>query len=200
MKRPLLTFATLASLTVAGCLTALAIGVSAASAWTLQDATTNGFHVDQYDGPNCPHTFITGHGSSYTDLGTTCDDGFQQALDGFMSTWCPCAQTTAASTTAESTPGATTTDPGSTTEPPPATSTVTVTVAASDPAVDQRLSALEGQYAALKSRVGNLEAASDAAWLAFRDALAAGMTDQQAADVARGTALNLIYGLGVFSP
>lgn len=204
----------------AGLAAAVALGSSGASArsatWGIGNYP-NGYSVQSISGdPSCVGGWI--YRFNGTLIGCTQDSAFETNLNNYInSTICTvnpsadptrCAPTTTTATTTV-TFATTTTAPVDTTPtttaaapppPPPVTTTVTVTTTIVDPTIDARIKALEDAYAALKTRVGNLEAATDAAWLAYRDALAGGATPQEAADIARGTALNLIYGLGVFAP
>jgi hypothetical protein len=100
--------------------------------------------------------------------------------------------------------------------PPPPTSTttsgttVTTTVAqpttTSAPAtpveqsLQDRIDALSTEIAALTDRMARLAKASDAASLAYQQAIQAGDNPAIAAAIARGTGMNVIYGLGDFAP
>lgn len=151
----------------AGALLAMAVARDA-RAWTIDDAVSNGFQVVNENDPTAPagcgHVYISGHGSPYTDLGHSCDTGFQGGLDGYMAQWCPCAATTATTTTTATTAAATTipatTDPAPPAPPPTATTTDTTTTSATvDPAITDlqtRLSTLETQVATLQARVDQL--------------------------------------------
>lgn len=88
-------------------------------------------------------------------------------------------------------PPAAPTDPALTVEQP---------IAATDPAsLEARIQALEDALSQIVGRVARLEKAVDAAWLAYEDAIKGGADAATAADIARGTALNAIYGLGEFA-
>jgi hypothetical protein len=205
-----------AAVALAGFATAALVVSSPAHAYTPDQLPNLGYSVIYSDlGAGC-HQWQAGYGNSSpkTDLGNDCDSGFQARLDAFINATCPCAQPPTTSTAAAPSPPVTTPDPTTTTTTQtvsvspsvtttvtdPVTTTVTVTTTVADPVLSARVQALEDAFAALKTRVGNLEAANDAAWLAYEDALTSGKSPQEAADIARGTALNLIYGLGVFAP
>jgi hypothetical protein len=66
--------------------------------------------------------------------------------------------------------------------------------------LQDQINALSAQIAALTDRVARLEKASDAALLAYQQAIQAGDDPAIAAAIARGTGLNVIYGLGGFAP
>jgi hypothetical protein len=137
---------------------------------------------------------------------------YQQDFDAWVDAhYTPPATTTApptttgTDTTATTTaaPSATTTttalpagDPGATTTTATPTQTVTVTVTAIDPTINDRLTALEQQYAALAARVDAIAQANTAAWSAFVDALNSGASTVDAALAARSAGLNAIYQLG----
>ena len=137
----------------AGVLVSLAITTERASAWTIHDAVANGFSVSQDSTgmpAGCYEVHIGSHATPYTDLGNSCDSGFQGRLDAFMAAYCPCAQqattaaapatttttttttnastTTTAATTTAAAPAATTTAPAATTAA--ATTTAPTTTAA----------------------------------------------------------------------
>lgn len=65
--------------------------------------------------------------------------------------------------------------------------------------LQRQVDELRGALAALTDRVDRMEKATDAAWLAFGQALEAGADDATAAATARGTFLNALYGLGDFA-
>jgi hypothetical protein len=66
--------------------------------------------------------------------------------------------------------------------------------------LQDQINALSAKIAALTDRTARLEKAGDAAWLAFLRAVASGANPASAAETARGTFLNAIYGLGAFKP
>jgi hypothetical protein len=78
------------------------------------------------------------------------------------------------------------------------------TTSAPAPPVEQSLqdqiAALAGEIAVLTDPVVRLEKASDAALLAYQQAIQAGDNPATAAAIARGTGMNVIYGLGDFAP
>jgi hypothetical protein len=126
------------------------------------------------------------------------------------------ATTTAASTTTTTSTSSTTTQSQSeapaqgaaaaTTEqaPAPPAATTTVVVTTTTPADVQdltaRLDKLAAELAALTTRLDRVEAAGNAAWVAFLQAVNNGDDQATAATVARGTYLNAIYALGAFAP
>lgn len=119
----------------------------------------------------------------------------------------PTAPTETSSTPAATTPTPTTSTPTTTDTAPAVTTTDTApavtaptTTAPTTTELDTRIKALEDQIAALTSRVDRLEKAVDAAWLAYEQELTKGTDPATAADIARGTYLNAVYGLGAFAP
>lgn len=137
--------ALLVALAAAGAMLALVVA-RPASAWSIQDATANGFTVDQVANGSCTEVYITGHGASRTDLGSTCDGGFQAALDAFMGQWCPCAQ--AATTTVPTTDPATTA-PTDTNPPPPPTTTAADPVQAQIADLQKQIDQIRGELVSL---------------------------------------------------
>lgn len=153
----------------------------------------------------CFRVTIDGH-----YIGDTCTDAdFQQKLNAYIdSTICTvnpaagqqrgmCIPTTTNATTTTTPTGTdattTTTPPAGETTTTPPTQTVTVTVTITDPAIDQRLTALEANYAALARRVDAIAQANTASWTAFIDATNAGASAADAAIAARSAGLNAIY-------
>jgi hypothetical protein len=79
------------------------------------------------------------------------------------------------------------------------TVTVTTTVTPVEQSLQAQIDALAAQLASLTDRVTRLEKAGDAAWLAFQQSIANGSDPAAAADIARGTWLNAVNGLGEFA-
>lgn len=169
------------------------------------------------EGSTCNH--LTIHGASTPWAETDCvNPTFQADLDAFInSTICTvnpaaggsaCAPATTAppaTTTAPVTtnPGATTTQPAST-DPAPTTTqadpgTTTIDQSAQIASLQSQIAVLAQQIADLTTQVEKLELASQAGTLAFNQAIANGSTVPEAAEIARGTAMNAVYGLGDFS-
>lgn len=233
MKRLFGVSAALAGLVAAGAFAALVVAPTA-SAWDWMHLPAH-YNVSSVSYGTCPGSssvqWIT-VSINGTALGSTCDAGFQAAVDAYVdSTICTvnpqaggsaCApttttapatttDTTSTTTTTSTTPGATTTasttptsttpaDPGSTTAVTNTTAAVTTALSPAEQTLSDKIDALAAQIAALTTRVDRLAAASDAAWLAYQQALESGETPAAAAMIARGTALNVIYGLGSFAP
>lgn len=99
--------------------------------------------------------------------------------------------------TAPTAPEPTTTD--TSTAPAVTTATETTATPVDTTTLEARIKALEDAIAQLTDRVARVEKAVDAAWLAYEDAIKGGADAATAADIARGTALNAIYGLGAFA-
>lgn len=217
MKRRTATVAGLAVLTAAGVLAALAIAPSAA-AYTWDQLPGLGYSLRVGNLSDGCHLIEAGYGNApKTLIGNDCDTDFQAKLDAFVQATCPCAQTTTTATPAaapEPTPTPTTapSDPApapapTTTEPtsPPTTTAIETTTTTS--AIDAKLAELEAEIASLKTALSALTAkvdrvihAGDVAWLAFQEAILNGSDPAAAADVARGTYLNAVNGLGEFAP
>lgn len=187
-----------------------ALGLAAALGFTARPASA-------YDIGNLPAAFhvshITGNGacSPYYQIIYVAGDGtgavspdlcensptFQQDLDAFVGSPCTAAGATCTppppvTTTAPATTAAVSTDAA---PPAPAPTTVTVTTVLTDPTIDQRLTALEANYAALAKRVDAIANANTASWDAFSASLAAGGTVADAAIAARSAGWNAIYKL-----
>lgn len=170
---------------------------------------------------------ITTAESSQTSFsGNTCDPDYQGRLDAFYDRVTAPAPPPPAAPPA-TTPVATPTTPISTAPVPvvvaPVAPAATAPVAAAPistaaapavaatavaptvaPTVDvsaleARIAALEAQIAALTNRVDRLALAGDASSAAFEQALIDGKDVRTAADLARGTFLNVVYGLGRYS-
>ena len=120
---------------------------------------------------------------------------YQQDFDAWVDAhYTPPPTTTDGTTTAL--PPTTTSDPqsgGGTT--PTDTTTTTVTVPAAGATVEERLAALEAEYAALAARVDAIAQANAASWDAFIKIIDGGGTAADAALAARSAGLNAIYGL-----
>ena len=218
MKRRITTIATLAALTAAGVLAALAIA-PAAAAYTWDQLPGLGYSLSVENLADGCHVVSAGYGSAAkTLIGNDCDADFQAKLDAFVQATCPCAQPTTtaapASTVTPTTPPVTTTSPSdpapaptpTTTEAAPTTPTTTAIETATTSAVDARIAQLEADIASLKTllaaltaRVDRVVHAGDVAWLAFQEAILNGKDAAAAADIARGTYLNAVNGLGEFA-
>lgn len=189
----------IAALALSGAFAAVLVASSTAQAWDVNSlpagySTAHWLNVSPEPG-SCPEGYTVVGFDAAISLGL-CDPTFQQQLDAFIDSTCPCARTTAAPATE------TTTTPASPQPQPATTATSTEPTATVDDAVaalSARIAALEAQLAALTTRVEKLELAGQAAQLAFDQAVAAGMDGASAADLARATFLNAEYGLGAFA-
>lgn len=127
------------------------------------------------------------------------------APPGPVTTTAPVATTTTAATAAPVATSIVTTTTTLTTAPPPSPPVTTVTVTTTDAtavqiaALADRITALEQQIAALTKHVDRIALAGDVAWLAFQQAVTGGADIAAAADIARGTWLNAVNGLGAFA-
>lgn len=227
---PIVSLAALAAL--GAIVAALTIAPTASASWDWTNLPA-GYHVvDASNGP-CPdgsgatQHWITLNGTQI--FPSTCDSGFQAALDAYVdSTICTvnpqaggaaCAPTTTAAptdtvattTTAVDTSTTTTAAPPATTDPantPPATTTVdpaaagqtTTALTPNEQSLQDQIDKLAAQISALTSRVDRLDQASVAAQLAYQQAIANGDTPDVAAEIARGIGMNVIFGLGDFAP
>lgn len=221
MKKPLFAVA-LAALAAAGVLAALAFAPSA-SAWSPTQLPPGWtiHHIIAINTPVCPERYqiLEYTAGVFKDVSPEfCIDSptYQQDFDAWIdarytapvtTTAPPPVTTTVVITT--TTPGATTTAPAETTTlpaapaPPPSTTnvvTVITTVSPVEQSLQAQIDALTAQIAALTDRVTRLEKAGDASWLAYQQAIAKGDDPGMAADIARGTWLNVVYGLGDFAP
>lgn len=212
MKHRFLTVTALAALVAAGAVAALTLA-PAASAWdwqALPGGYTYAAQPTTVDGKTCNQVRVGGVGVGVFN-GNDCDPGFQAGLDAFVnSTICRVNPAAGGSACPQPTTAPASAPPATTTDTPPAApptqtvvGTVTVTVTQPLTPVEQSLSdqlaALAAQVQALTDRVTILEKASDAALLAMQQALENGSSPAEAAAIARGTALNVIYGLGEFA-
>lgn len=190
----------IAALALSGAFAAVLVTSSTAQAWDVNSlpdgySTAHWLNVSPEPG-SCPEGYTVVGFDAAISLGL-CDPTFQQQLDAFIDSTCPCARTTAAPTTE------TTTTPPAPQPPLVTTATTstepTATVDDAVAALSARIAELEAQLAALTTRVEKLELAGQAAQLAFDQAVAAGMDGASAADLARATFLNAEYGLGAFA-
>lgn len=220
MKR----IALIAALLAAGALAALSLGVGRASAWSPTDLPP-GWTISHElsNAQTCPEAWRihTPSNADFSDPFCTDSPTYQQDFDAWVDARYTAPPPTTAATTVPpltttvvittTTPADTNTTPASTDpnpNPPPApapqqpvTNTFTVTTTASpvEQSLQAQIDALSAQIAGLTNRVTRLEKASDAAWLAFQQAIANGDDVAAAAAIARGTAMNVIYHLGDFA-
>lgn len=218
MKRLMLA----AALALSGAFAAALVGSSSAQAWDVTNLpagySTSHWHDSSPPPGSCSDGWnVVGYGSAI-NLGE-CDADFQQKLDAFVNGTCPCASSSSTTAAAPTTDASTTTvaDPAATTvavtttdaspppqetvstPAPPVAPTTTDDVSAQITALEARISALEAQIAALTTRVDRITLAGDASWLAYQQAVANGVDPATAADIAHGTWLNAVYGLGDFA-
>jgi hypothetical protein len=173
--------------------------------------------IDAHDGAVPVHCQPSSGGPDSFPVGVTTvtctaeDSSANTATASFTITVTSAGTTGGTTTAPPTTPSAGTTPTAPAAPPPTATTTITTTVtqpatttsAPSTPveqSLHDQINALSAQIAALTDRVARLEKAGDAAWLAFEQAAAAGATNAEAADLARGIYLNAEYGLGAFAP
>lgn len=210
MKRLMLA----AALALSGVVAAALVASSSAQAYDVNNLpggySTSHWHDSSPPPGSCSDGWnVVGYGSAI-NLGE-CDPDFQQKLDAFVNSTCPCASTTSTTVAAPADASTTTAAPTTTDSSPPPPETVstpaqtvaaptTTDVSAEITALEARISALEAQIAALTTRVDRLTLAGDASWLAYQQAVANGADDATAAGIARGTWLNAVYGLGDFAP
>lgn len=236
MRRRILAITSLAALTGAGVVAALALAPVALAAWdwhSLPDgySVTSSFttvcHIATDpcvggEGSICTHLSVSA-GAAGTFTETDCvNPTFQSDLDAYVNrTICTvnpaaggsaCAPATTAQPATTEPPATTTTPPTTTAAPPvtttapidpgppPTTTAVTTATTTAAPTLEDRIKTLEDQIAALTNRVDRLEKAVDAAWLAYEQEIQKGTDSATAADIARATYLNAVYGLGAFAP
>jgi hypothetical protein len=206
----ILPLAGVAAAAAAGLTVGLLALAPAAHAYSVHQLPSLGYSVEVTTLVGGCREYSAGYGKTPRQLiGTDCDGDWQAKLDAFVQATCPCAQTTTTEAPAppvEPVPPPATNTTGSPEPSPPPTTTeagppTTATTTAPDPISDlaARITALEQQIAALTSRVDRLEKAGDAATRAFERAIEGGATPADAADQARGTWLNAVYGLGAFA-
>lgn len=224
-KRPLFSALALASLAAAGVLASLAFA-PAASAWSptqLPPGWTVHHEVSNATTCNDAYRIFEYTAGVFKDVSPAfCLDSatYQQDFDAWIDARYTAPVTTAAPPPVTTTVVITTTTPADTTtttvtQPPPDTTTTTpppvqtstvnvttivTTVSPVEQALQAQIDALTAQIAVLTSRVTRLEKAGDASWLAYQQAIAKGDDPGTAADIARGTWLNVVYGLGDFAP
>lgn len=179
--------------------------------------------------PNCQDAYRiwTEGRAAFSNALCTASPSYQADFDAWVDAHYtappPPPPTTTASTTSTTSPAVTTTVPATTTvtttttttvpapdpapptttTPTPATTTPTVTAPTLTPveqSLQDQLDTLTAAIAAVTDRLARLEQAGDAAWLAYQQSVARGDGPATAAGVARGTFLNVIYGLGAFKP
>jgi hypothetical protein len=165
--------------------------------------------IDAHDGPVPVHCQPSSGGPDAFPVGVTTvtctaqDSSANTATASFTITVTPAGTMGGTTTAPTTTTSAGTTTSTPTTPPPTVTQPATTTSTALTPveqSLQDQINALSAQIAALTSRVTRLEKAGDASWLAFEQAVTHGATNAQAADQARGTFLNALYGLGAYSP
>lgn len=197
MQHRFVTFAAVPALAAAGLLAAL-VFASTASAWSPSDLPP-GFYTDRIvdvaPSSPCPEAYRLHSPSSFSDPFCTNSPTYQQDFDAWIDARYTAPATTTATTdtfssttTDASTSPATTTAPTSTQPAPPATTDY-----------QAQIDDLKSQVSALKLRVDHLEAAADAEWLSYHDALGAGVDPVIASMIARQTGYDLIHGTGIFS-
>lgn len=196
MRHRFLTLASLPALAAAGILAALTLA-PAANAWnpsSLPPGWTADHIIDVAQGSPCPEAYRIRTPTMFSDPFCTNSPTYQQDFDAWVDTHYTAPATTTATfsstTTAASTTPATATDPTSTQPAPPAATTD----------YQAQIDDLKSQIAALKLRVDRLEAAADAEWLAYHDALVAGVDPVIASMIARQAGYDLIHGTGAFAP
>ena len=213
--------AALTMLAVTGAAIGAGTWTAVANAWNI-DNLPNGYsevRIHLAD-PACIDLQISYGTAGITDIGSTCDPGFQSNLDAYVNaTICtvnpaagqaegmclpPATTTTDTAVTTDTTaaPAVTTTaTPAVTTTATPA---VTTTAVVTDPAtatttdttsIESRLATLEAEYAALSQRVDAIAQANTASWDAFISTVNSGGTVADAALAARSAGLNAIYQL-----
>lgn len=199
MQHRFVTFAAFAAAASAGLVAAL-VFASTAAAWS-PSSLPPGFYTDRIvdvaQNSPCPEAYRIHSPSSFSDPFCTSSPTYQQDFDAWVDArYTPPAATTATTaalpgTTTNATSPVTTTGPAAAQPaPPPATTTD----------YQAQIDDLKSQIAALKVRVDRLEAAADAEWLAYHDALASGVDPVIASMIARQTGYDLIHGTGPFSP
>lgn len=219
MKKPLFAVA-LAALAAAGVLASLAFA-PAASAWSptqLPPGWT--VHHEVSNATTCPEAYRIFEYTAgvFKDVSPAfCLDSptWQQDFDAWIdarytapvtTTAPPPVTTTVVITTTVPVDTTTTQPPADTTALPPAppptvnVTTIVTTVSPVEQSLQAQIDALTAQLAAITDRVTRLEKAGDASWLAYQQAIAKGDDPATAADIARGTWLNVVYGLGDFAP
>lgn len=210
----------LCALCAAGLVAALSVAPTA-SAWSI-DNLPDGWtieHIQAVGATACPESYRlwTSGRAAWSDPFCTDSPSFQADVDAFVDGHYTAPVTTTAAAPTTTVVDTTTTAPTTTATAPTETSPVTAPTAtaaapttATTPApvvtapdalaeLTARVVALEQQIAALTNRVDRLEKAGEAAWLAYEQELAKGTDSATAADIARGTYLNAVYGLGAFA-
>lgn len=194
MKKPLATIVSLAGLAAVGTLAALTLA-SPALAWGPTDLPPGWsvIHMSTLGSGYCHESYTiltTGHADISSPF---CTDSPTYQAD--FDAWIDARYTlpTTAATTAPATVAATVTV---TTETQPAAPLPPSTTADAQ----AQIADLQSQIAALRLRVDHLEAAADAEWLAYHDALVAGVDPIIASMIARQTGYDLIHGTGAFAP
>ena len=206
-----------AALALAGVAAAVLVASPTARAWDIHSlpAGYSTLHTLNTSALSCHESYtIQGYGAS-TRLCTDAPD-FQDSLDAFIASTCPTAvcpppQTTDAATEAPTTsgtdqattPAAPATSPQATTSDAAVTETTETTIATTTvdelAELQRQIDELRSMIATLTDRVERIARAVDAAWLAYQQQAELHADSRTAADVARATYLNAIYGLGDFA-
>lgn len=198
MPHRFVAFAAVPALAAAGILAALTLAAPA-KAWDVFHLPPGWSYEDVYNvlPGNCEHAVVIRPPGQIGPSFCLASSTWQADLDA----WVTANYTAPATTTAPGTISSTTTE-ATTTSTEPTSTQPTPGAAPPAPATDYQaqIDDLKSQIAALKLRVDRLEAAADAEWLAYHDALASGVDPVIASMIARQAGYDLIHGTGAFAP